>query len=103
VAVENALAWRLVTSLLVQDGGWVGAGFNIAGFVVIGALAERLLGAPRWVVVAGASVAVAQAAALAWQPVVRATRSSPSDWPARSAPSASSSVRAPRPCGLPPS
>jgi hypothetical protein len=93
VAVENALAWRLVTSLLVQDGGWVGAGFNIAGFVVIGALAERLLGAPRWVVVAGAS----------GNRSVRATRSSPSAWPARSAPSASSSVRAPRPSGLPPS
>jgi membrane associated rhomboid family serine protease len=65
----SAQPWRLATSLLVQDGGWAGAFFNIAGFLVIGSVAERLLGVLRWTLVAGASVAVAQAAAMVWQPV----------------------------------
>ncbi len=63
-----AQPWRLMTSLLVQDGGRAGAVFNIAGLLIIGTLAERLLGRLRWAVVAAASVGVAQAVALSWQP-----------------------------------
>ena len=61
--------WRLMTSLLVQDGGWAGAVFNLSALFAIGALAERVLGRRRWAVVALGSVLVAQAVALSWQPV----------------------------------
>ena len=60
--------WRLATSLLVQDGGWGGAFFNLVGLLSVGTVMERLLGRMRWVVVAGASVGVAQAFGLLWQP-----------------------------------
>ncbi len=61
--------WRLVTSMLVQDGGWPGFAFNIVGLLVVGSLAERLLGRLRWVVIAAISVVAAQAVALVWQPM----------------------------------
>ena len=61
--------WRLVTSLLVQDGGWPGALFNLTGLLVLGTLAERLLGRRRWAVVASLSVGIAQVVGLAWQPI----------------------------------
>lgn len=66
--VYSGQPWRLLTSLLVQDGGWVGATFNLAGLLAIGTVAERMLGRLRWAVVAALSVAVAQAFALFWQP-----------------------------------
>jgi membrane associated rhomboid family serine protease len=40
--------WRLVTSLVVQDGGWPGTLFNLAELAVLGLTAERTLGAVRW-------------------------------------------------------
>jgi hypothetical protein len=61
--------WRLVTSLVVQDDGWQGFAFNLGGLLVVGSLAERLLGRPRWAMIAAVSVAVAQASAVAWQPI----------------------------------
>ncbi|WP_158550725.1 rhomboid family intramembrane serine protease [Geodermatophilus sp. TF02-6] len=49
--------WRLVTSLVVQDGGWPGAVFNLAALAVVGATAEQVWGPRRWLVVwAGAGV-----------------------------------------------
>lgn len=36
--------WRLVTPLLVQDGGWVGTIFNIATLIVLGSIVESLFG-----------------------------------------------------------
>lgn len=36
--------WRLITPLVVQDGGWVGTIFNIATLLVLGALVESLFG-----------------------------------------------------------
>lgn len=67
--VFPAEPWRLITSVLVQDGGWAGAVFNLAGFLVIGAVAERLLGRVQWAVVTGVGLAVTQAVALSWQPI----------------------------------
>jgi membrane associated rhomboid family serine protease len=61
--------WRLVTSLVVQDGGWPGFAFNLASLLIIGSLAERLLGRLRWAAVGSLAVATAQAVALAWQPI----------------------------------
>ncbi|RAX49865.1 hypothetical protein DQ353_06780 [Arthrobacter sp. AQ5-05] len=37
--------WRLVTALLVQDGGWAGMAFNLTTPVRIGLLAELVWGA----------------------------------------------------------
>lgn len=60
--------WRLLTSLLVQDGGWVGAAFNLLGLLAIGSVAEHVLGRRQWGVVATLSILCAQISALLWQP-----------------------------------
>ncbi len=67
--VSSGQPWRLLTSLLVQDGGWAGAAFNLVGLLAIGTVAERVLGRLQWGVVAAISVAVAQSFALFWQPI----------------------------------
>jgi membrane associated rhomboid family serine protease len=67
--VHSGQVWRLLTSLLVQDGGWAGAGFNLVGLLAVGTVAERLSGRLRWAMIAVISVAAAQSAALLWQPV----------------------------------
>ena len=61
--------WRLVTSLLVQDGGWAGTFFNLLGLLAVGSVAELLFGRWRWGLVGFISFSAAQAVALAWQPV----------------------------------
>ena len=66
--VGSGQLWRLATSLLVQDGGWVGAAFNLAGLVAIGTVAERALGRLRWAAIGAISVAAAQMCAFLWQP-----------------------------------
>jgi membrane associated rhomboid family serine protease len=43
--------WRLVTSLVVQDGGWAGTVFNLAELALVGVAAERLWGPRRWWVI----------------------------------------------------
>lgn len=69
VRVHAGQPWRLLTSLLVQDGGWPGFVFNLVGLLAIGTVAEWMLGRTRWVLVAMASVIAAQWVALAWQPL----------------------------------
>lgn len=66
--VQSGQPWRLLTSLLVQDGGWAGAAFNLVGLLAIGTVAEGMLGSLQWGIVAAISVVGAQFAALAWQP-----------------------------------
>lgn len=66
--VASGQPWRLATSLLVQDGGYAGAAFNLAGLLFIGIVAERLLGRLHWAVCAALAVTAAQLAAYAWQP-----------------------------------
>jgi membrane associated rhomboid family serine protease len=68
VRVYSGQFWRLATSMLVQDGGWRGAEFNLIGLLAIGTVAERILGRLRWGVVAVISVTCAQSFALSWQP-----------------------------------
>jgi membrane associated rhomboid family serine protease len=62
--VYSGQPWRLLTSLLVQDGGWPGAAFNLVGLLAIGTIAERMLGRLQWGVAAAISVGAAQAFAL---------------------------------------
>ena len=49
--LENGQLWRLLTSLLVQDGGWSGAAFNLVALAALGVTAERFWGFSRWWVV----------------------------------------------------
>jgi len=46
--LADGQVWRLVTSLLVQDGGWPGLVYNLAALVYVGLAAERVLGPARW-------------------------------------------------------
>lgn len=45
--VYSGEPWRLLTSLLVQDGGWPGAAFNLVALLAIGSIAEIVLGRRR--------------------------------------------------------
>lgn len=47
-AISSGQAWRLITSLVVQDGGVPGTLFNLLGLLAVGAFAERALGRPIW-------------------------------------------------------
>lgn len=60
--------WRLVTSLIVQDGGWPGTVFNLVFLLLIGTVAEREWGLGRWLGIALASGIGAQLWGLAVQP-----------------------------------
>ncbi|WP_176308675.1 rhomboid family intramembrane serine protease [Micromonospora sp. NBS 11-29] len=68
-ALGDGQAWRLVTALVVQDGGVPGAVFNLAALAVVGLVAERVWGAWRWAVVAVVAGVVAQLWGLVVQPV----------------------------------
>jgi membrane associated rhomboid family serine protease len=61
--------WRLITALGVQDGGLGGAVFNLVSLLLIGLVAERLLGAGRVALLFFLGGIVAEVVALAWQPL----------------------------------
>ena len=50
--ISRGQIWRLFTSLVVQDGGVVGAVFNLAALAAIGFAAEEVWGARRWTAIA---------------------------------------------------
>jgi rhomboid protease GluP len=50
--IGRGQVWRLVTALVVQDGGLVGTIFNLVALVVIGVVAEQAWGGKRWTVIA---------------------------------------------------
>ncbi|MGB3409898.1 MAG: rhomboid family intramembrane serine protease [Microthrixaceae bacterium] len=56
--------WRLVTSLVAQDGGVGGGLSNLAALAVVGAVAEWLIGRRRWALVALAGAVGGQVAGL---------------------------------------
>jgi rhomboid protease GluP len=49
--LADGQVWRLATSLVVQDGGWPGAVFNLVELLVVGVVAERVWGSLRWTVI----------------------------------------------------
>jgi membrane associated rhomboid family serine protease len=49
-AISSGQFWRLLTPMLVQDGGLIGTIFNLAGLVLVGIAAERRLGRRCWVI-----------------------------------------------------
>jgi hypothetical protein len=60
--------WRTLTSLLVQDGGVLGTVSNLAFLLLLGILAERLVGPGWWLLsYLGAGLA-GELAGYAWQP-----------------------------------
>lgn len=50
--IGRGQVWRLLTSLVVQDGGIAGAIFNLVALAMIGFAAEKAWGAKRWIVIA---------------------------------------------------
>lgn len=61
-AIDAGEWWRLVTSLVVQDGRVFGTLYNLALLAVLGYLAERSLGPARWLILYGAGAVAGQAA-----------------------------------------
>jgi membrane associated rhomboid family serine protease len=60
--------WRILTALLVQDGGVAGTISNLVFLLVLGAMAEQVLGAGRWLVCYFGAGLVGELAGYAWQP-----------------------------------
>ena len=68
-AVAEGQWWRLFTTLLVQDGGWAGFLSNLAGLVLVGALAEQLISRWAWIGLYFVPALAVELIALRWQPV----------------------------------
>ena len=60
--------WRSFTALLVQDGGVAGTISNLAFLLVLGVVAEQVLGAGRWLVCYFGAGLVGELAGYLWQP-----------------------------------
>ena len=52
ILISHGQVWRLLTSLVVQDGGVAGAIFNLVALATIGFAAEKLWGGKRWTAIA---------------------------------------------------
>ena len=61
--------WRLVSALIVQDGGAVGALSNLIFLALIGTAAEQVLSRTRWLVQYLGTGVIAELVGYAWQPV----------------------------------
>ncbi len=61
-AVRDGEWWRLATSLVLQDGGVVGAVFNLACLLIVGVVVERALGPARWLLLYLAGAVAGQVA-----------------------------------------
>ena len=60
--------WRLFTALFVQDGGVLGTVSNLAFLLVMGVLAEQVVGPGRWLVGYFGAGLAGELAGYAWQP-----------------------------------
>jgi membrane associated rhomboid family serine protease len=60
--------WRTFTALLVQDGGVAGTISNLAFLLVLGAMAEQVLGPGRWLACYLGAGLVGELAGYVWQP-----------------------------------
>jgi membrane associated rhomboid family serine protease len=67
-AARHGESWRLLTSMLVQDGGVAGTVFNLGGLVVLGVLAERVDPRLHWAMAYLGAGLVGELAGLWWQP-----------------------------------
>ncbi|WP_433433791.1 rhomboid family intramembrane serine protease [Nonomuraea sp. CA-141351] len=60
-AIRGGEWWRLVTALVVQDGGLWGTLFNLASLAVLGYCAERSFGPGRWLTLYAAGALAGEA------------------------------------------
>jgi membrane associated rhomboid family serine protease len=60
--------WRMVTALFVQDGGVAGTISNLAFLLVMGVVAEQVLGRWRWLVCYFGAGLVGELVGYGWQP-----------------------------------
>ena len=60
--------WRSLTSLLVQDGGVLGTVSNLGFLLLLGVMAERLVGPSWWLVAYLGAGPAGELAGYAWQP-----------------------------------
>ena len=67
--IADGQVWRLITSLVQQDSGALGLIGNVTALLVIGSVAEQLLGGRRTALTFLGVGTLAQLPALAWQPV----------------------------------
>ena len=67
-AIRDGQVWRLVTSLVVQDGGWFGAISNLFFLLLVGSLAELTIRRWLWATCYLGCGLAAEAIAVAWQP-----------------------------------
>jgi len=67
-AIASGEWWRLATALLVQDGGVSGSLANITGLLLIGTVAELLVGGRRLAGIFFAGGLCTEVVALWWQP-----------------------------------
>jgi membrane associated rhomboid family serine protease len=74
--------WRTFTALLVQDGGVAGTISNLAFLLVLGAMAEQVLGVGRWLVCYLGAGLVDKLAGLGGSQAGRGTRWRSAGWPA---------------------
>jgi membrane associated rhomboid family serine protease len=74
--------WRTFTALLVQDGGVAGTISNLAFLLVLGAMAEQVLGVGRWLVCYLGAGLVGELAGLGGSQAGRGTRWRSAGWPA---------------------
>jgi len=67
--IADGQTWRLLTALVQQDGGWHGLIGNVVALVLVGSVAELLMGGRRTALTFFAVGVLAQLPALVWQPV----------------------------------
>ena len=68
-AVADGEWWRLATSLVVQDGGWLGTVSNLAFLLILGTLTERTLGRWWWLALYLTGAVAGQAAGMIFDTV----------------------------------
>jgi membrane associated rhomboid family serine protease len=67
--IGSGEVWRLATALLQQDGGIAGTAGNLAALLVVGSVAEELLGAGAVTLAFVGCGLLAQGPSLLWQPI----------------------------------
>jgi membrane associated rhomboid family serine protease len=60
--------WRLLTPLVVQDGGWAGTVSNLVALALVGTAAAAQLGVRRWLLLYFGTGIATEVAAYAWLP-----------------------------------
>ena len=68
VALKNGEWWRVISPILVHDGGWTQIAFNFTVIAVVGTFVERIYGPRRWLIFYLLAGMTGEIAGYAWQP-----------------------------------